>query len=181
MSRTRRAQRPLTLAGWLAAGFTAALLLATVGSLLLGDRAVVVLSGSMEPTFSPGDVLIERSVEPRQVKIGQIVTFHEPGTDRSITHRVRSVEARGRKLVFTTKGDADNGVQRWSIDAGGELRQPVWRIPAIGYVVMLTKTPLGLIAIVLLPLLAVAGWEIYRVWRPRERSGPPAEAHGARS
>ncbi len=181
MSRLRLARRSLTLAGWLGAGFAAALLLAIAGSLLLGERAVVVLSGSMEPAFSPGDVLIERGIEPRQVKIGQIVTFHEPGSDRSITHRVRSVEARGQKLVFTTKGDADNGVQRWSIGAGGELGQPQWRIPAIGYVVMLVKTPLGLIAIVLLPLLLLAGWEIFRVWRPRGSPGPRAEAHGAPS
>lgn len=181
MSRLRPARRPLTLAGWLGAGFATALLLAVAGSLLLGERAVVVLSGSMEPAFSPGDVLIERSVEPRQVKIGQIVTFHEPGSDRSITHRVRRVETRGRKLVFTTKGDADNGIQRWSIDAGGELGQPQWRIPAIGYAVMLTKTPLGLVAIVLLPLLLLAAWEVYRVWRPGDDRGPSPEAHGAPS
>jgi signal peptidase len=179
MSRLGAARRPLALMAWLGAGFTAALLLAVVGSMLLGERPVVVLSGSMEPAFSPGDVLIERSVEPRQVKIGQIVTFPEPGSDRSITHRVRSIEARGSKLVFTTKGDADNGVQRWSIDKSGELGQPRWRIPIVGYAVMLAKTPLGLVLIVLLPLLAIAGWEIYGVWRRDGDRDPGTEAHGA--
>ncbi len=179
MTRLRSARRPLALAAWLAAGFTAALLLAVAGAMLLGERPVVVLSGSMEPVFSPGDVLIERSVEPRQVKIGQIVTFQEPGSDRSITHRVRSIEAHGPKLVFTTKGDADNGVQRWSIGRGGDLGQPQWRIPLVGYAVMVAKTPLGLVSIVLLPLLLIAGWEIYRVWRPREDRDPRPEAHGA--
>jgi signal peptidase I len=179
MTRPRMPRRPLALVAWLAAGFAAALLLAVVGSMLLGERPVVVLSGSMEPAFSPGDVLIERSVEPRQVEIGQVVTFHEPGSDRSITHRVRSIEAHGPKLVFTTKGDADNGVQRWSIDRVGELGQPQWRIPLAGYAVMLAKTPLGLVLIVLLPLLAIAGWEIYGVWRPREDRDPRPGAHRA--
>lgn len=180
MSRLRPAKGPLALAGWLLAGFTAALLLIVVGALLLGDRAVVVLSGSMEPAFSAGDVLIERGVEPRDVEVGQVVTFHEPGTDRTLTHRVRKVEARGSKLIFTTKGDADNGLQRWSIDPGGELGQPLGRIPAIGRLVMLAKTPLGLVAIVLLPLLLLAGWEIFRIWRPRQGDGL-AEVHGAHS
>ena len=54
--------------------------------------------------FFPGDVLIERGIEPRQVKIGQIVTFHEPGSDRSITHRVRSIEARGREARLHHRG-----------------------------------------------------------------------------
>lgn len=173
MSRLRVAQGPLGLAGWLLAGFSGALLLVVAAALLLGDRAVVVLSGSMEPVFSPGDVLIERSIEPRQVEIGQVVTFHEPGTDRMLTHRVRKIEARGPNLVFTTKGDADNGVQRWAIGPGGQLGQPVGRIPAVGRVVMLAKTPLGLVAIVLVPLLLLAGLEIRRIWRPRE-----AEADG---
>jgi signal peptidase len=180
MSLPRAARGPLALAGWLLAGFTGALLLTIVGALLLGDRAVVVLSGSMEPVFSPGDVLIEQGVEPGNVEIGQVVTFHEPGSDRMLTHRVRKIEARGPKLIFTTKGDADNGLQRWSIDRGGELGQPVGRIPAIGRVVTLAKQPLGLVGIVLVPLLIVAGLEIFRIWKPRRGDGPP-EVHGARS
>jgi signal peptidase len=180
MNRLRLARRPLALGGWLLAGFAGALLLVLVGAFLLGNRAVVVLSGSMEPAFSPGDVLIERGIEPRRVEIGQVVTFHEPGSDRVLTHRVRTVEARAGKLVFTTKGDADNGIQRWSIDPQGELGQPVGRIPAIGRVAMLAKTPLGLVAFVLLPLLGVAGWEIFRVWRPHH-DNRLSEVPGARS
>ncbi len=179
MSLSPAARRPLTLAGWVVAGFAVTLLLAVVGSLLLGERPVVVLSGSMEPAFSAGDVLIERSVEPRELQIGQVVTFDEPETERSITHRVRSIEAQGPKLVITTKGDADNGVQRWAIARDGELGQPLWRIPLVGRLAMLAKTPLGLVGLVLLPLLAVAGWEIYRIWRPREVDRLPSGAHGA--
>jgi signal peptidase len=183
MSRLYAARGPLALMGWVLSGFLGALLLVVVGALLIGDRAVVVLSGSMEPVFSPGDVLIERSIEPRQVEIGQVVTFHEPGTDRMLTHRVRKIEARGAKLVFTTKGDADNGVQRWAINPSGELGQPVGRIPVIGRVVMLTKTPLGLIGIVMVPLLLLAGLEIRRIWRPHETEADSLGrgADGARS
>lgn len=179
MSLSQVARRALTLAGWVTAGFAATLLLAIVGSLLLGERPVVVLSGSMEPSFSAGDVLIERGIEPRELQIGQIVTFDEPETERTITHRVRSIEAQGQKLVVTTKGDADNGVQRWAIDRDGELGRPAWRIPMVGHLAMLAKTPLGLLGLVLLPLLAVAGWEIYRIWRPREPGRLPSRAHGA--
>ena len=166
ISRSAAARKPLALVGWLFAGFLGAALLALLGALLLGDRAVVVLSGSMEPTFSAGDVLIERRVEASEVEIGQIVTFHDPGSDRMITHRVRSVTVRGQKLVFVTKGDADNGIQRWSVARDGSLSQPIVAVPAVGRVVALTKTPLGLIGIVMLPLLALAIWEIRRIWRP---------------
>lgn len=179
MSGLRRARAGTALLGWVAIAFVGALSLTVAGSLLVGERAVVVLSGSMEPAFSPGDLLIEQSIEPSEVKIGQVVTFREPGTDRSITHRVRQVEAKGSRLVFTTKGDADNSVERWSIAANGELGQPVRRIPAIGHLAMLAKTPLGLLGIVILPLLLLGSWEILRIWRPSEsRVEVPAEAHG---
>jgi signal peptidase len=175
-------RRGAILLAWVVVAFTGVLLLTVAGSLLVGERAVVVLSGSMEPAFSAGDLLIERGVEPSEVEIGQIVTFRDPGADRSITHRVRRIEARGSRLVFTTKGDADNSVQRWSIAADGELGQPAWTIPEIGHVAMLAKTPLGLIAIVILPLLALAGWEILRIWRPREERAEIAlEARGGRA
>jgi signal peptidase len=157
---------PLALGGWLLAGFLGAALLLLLGAMLVGNRAVVVLSGSMEPALSPGDVLIERPIAASRVEIGQVVTFHDPDSDRMLTHRVRRIEARGRKLVFVTKGDADNGIQRWSVSRDGGLAQPFARVPAIGWIAMLAKTPPGLVGIVLLPLLAVAGWEIFRVWRP---------------
>jgi len=164
----RHARGMATVVGWTGLAFVGVVVLTVVGSLLIGERAVVVLSGSMEPAFSAGDVLIERSVGPSEVAIGQIVTFREPGTDRSITHRVRRIEKLGSKLVFTTKGDADNSTQRWAIAADGELWQPLRTIPAVGHVAMLTRTPLGLIGIVIVPLLMLAGWEILRIWRPRE-------------
>jgi signal peptidase len=176
VKRPGRARDAATLLAWVAVAFAGVLLLTVGGSLLVGERAVVVLSGSMEPAFSSGDVLIERSVEPSEVKIGQIVTFREPETDRSITHRVRRIERRGSKLVFTTKGDADNSIQRWAIAANGELGQPLRTIPAIGRAVMLARTPLGLLGIVIVPLLALAGWEILRIWRPRADGGGALEA-----
>lgn len=181
MTRRARGRYLAGLAGWLVAALVGTLLLTVAWSLAVGQRTAVVLSGSMEPALSPGDVLIERGVEPSQVRIGQIVTFHEPGTDRMLTHRVRKIENRGARLVFTTKGDADNSVQRWSIGAGGELGQPVRLIPKIGHAVMFAKTPLGFFAIVLLPLLALGGFEIFRIWRPRTPRDALMEARGAHS
>jgi signal peptidase len=180
MSRRGQARAGASLAGWVAAGLVGTLFLAVAASLLLGQRPVVVLSGSMAPAFSPGDVLIERSIEPSQVKVGQVVTFQEPGTGRMLTHRVRSIESRGAQLLFTTKGDADNSVQRWSIGRDGQLSQPLQAIPKIGYLVMFAKTPFGLVVIVLLPLLVVAGLEIARIWCPAAAEDAFAEAPGAR-
>ena len=49
---------------------------------------VVVLSGSMEPAFQPGDILfLNNAVE--QVGVGDVVVFKIKDRDIPIVHRIR--------------------------------------------------------------------------------------------
>ena len=67
---------------------------------LFAYSMVTVLSGSMEPAFSPGDsLIIHRQADYAP---GEIVTFGDQGT--FVTHRV--LEKNGE--TFQTKGDANN-------------------------------------------------------------------------
>jgi signal peptidase len=155
--------------------FAAAIAIAAVGTLMLtivvalalGERPVTVLSGSMEPAIDTGDLLIERPISPQEARVGDIVTYKEPGTDTQITHRVRRVSANGAFYLFATKGDANNTVQTWEIAADGRLQQPLMRIPRLGYVAHFARTPPGLLLLVILPLLAFGGYELHKTWRPR--------------
>ena len=52
-------------------------------------RPVTVLSGSMRPTFSPGDVVIDVPEPISAVRVGQVISYHVPVGIRQIeTHRV---------------------------------------------------------------------------------------------
>jgi signal peptidase I len=152
-------------AAWLLGGFAATVLVTVLASLLLGQRVVIVLSGSMEPGLSTGDVLIERPLSPAEVEVGDVITFEEPGGGRRITHRVRDIEVRGERIVFTTKGDANNTTERWAIASDGELYTPKRRIPLVGHLAILAKTPLGLLMLIVAPLLALATIELRSIWR----------------
>lgn len=155
--------------------FAAAIAIAAIGTLMLtivvalalGERPVTVLSGSMEPAILTGDLLIERPISPQEAHVGDIVTYKQPGTETQITHRVRRVSANGSVFSFTTKGDANNTTESWEIASDGRLQRPLMRIPGLGYVAHFARTPLGLISLVILPLLAFGGFELYRTWRPR--------------
>ncbi|GLJ79890.1 signal peptidase I [Microbacterium imperiale] len=84
---------------------------------LTGGDSLTVLSGSMEPTFSAGDVIVVRGIDERKVcsdvSIGSIVTFFpEPNDPTLITHRVIGKTIGtfddGTDCRLITQGDANN-------------------------------------------------------------------------
>ena len=55
-------------------------------------RPLTVLSGSMVPTYDPGDVVIVRDADTRDLEVGQVITFQPTSDDpRLTTHRVVQV------------------------------------------------------------------------------------------
>ncbi|AHF81149.1 signal peptidase I [Thermococcus paralvinellae] len=70
---------------------------------------VIVVSGSMEPVFYRGDVVLLKGVKPEDIKIGDVVVYKRPYTKYPIIHRVRAIEKlvlNGKEeLCFVTWGD----------------------------------------------------------------------------
>src|SRR5699024_1764038 len=70
-----------------------AVLLAVVPR-LLGGEALTVLTGSMQPTYSPGDVVV--SVPQEEYQVGDVVTFQPVSGDPTlVTHRIVAVTVGG--------------------------------------------------------------------------------------
>lgn len=162
---------------WSAATLAAIILVALAVATLLGHRSFTVLSGSMEPAMSTGDVVMTSQISPREAKVGQVVSFRDPsGSKRLITHRIRRIRNDGRSYLFSTKGDANNTVERWSVPAHGHIGRVWLRIPKIGYVLAKTRTPVGRIGMVVVPAVLLALLELWQIWRPARRPGAPAPA-----
>jgi signal peptidase I len=142
---------------------------------LLGGRSLTVMSGSMEPAVGVGDVVIDSSVRAADVRIGDIVTFPDPEqSDRLITHRVRKIQFSGGIAHFVTKGDRTNATERWEVRANGTLGRVEFRIPLLGFLVFWLHGPLARIALIVLPALVLAGYELRRIWRTEP--GPVGDA-----
>ena len=86
---------------------------------LMGGDSLTVLTGSMEPTFSPGDVVVVKGVKADEVcadvSVGKIVTFFpEPNDPTLITHRVVGKTIGtfddGTSCRLLTQGDANSAV-----------------------------------------------------------------------
>lgn len=132
------------------------------------EASYVVLSDSMAPTFSSGDVVIVRSVEPAAVSPGDVITYRSPagsGVDAErISHRVVGVERDG-ETTFRTKGDANDGADPYRVSES-ELVGRVWFVlPQVGYVVSFAGTTAGIVSLVVLPGVLLVTTELWSVYR----------------
>ena len=99
-----------------------------------GYGAAVVLSGSMEPAFSQGDLIIVRAQEAYAVQ--DIVVFQDG--DSLVVHRIVSMDAN----TVTTRGDANQAEDAPVRIADIKGRVLFW-IPYAGRAVEYLKTPVG--------------------------------------
>jgi signal peptidase len=169
----------------LGARVVAAALLWTIGGLLfgicmsvtlpffVGIKSLTVLSGSMEPTIHVGDIVVVRQISPLDARIGDVVTFRDPGDPaRLITHRVRKITVDGTAVAFETKGDANTSVEDWRVARDGTIGLVIYRVARLGYVLFYVHGAIGRLVLVVLPALLLGGYELWRIWAPTLRPEP---------
>lgn len=133
---------------------------------LAGHQLLTVLSGSMEPAFRPGDLILVKPVPAAELAVGDVITFHDPELpELLITHRIVSIMTtqQGARL-FQTKGDANAAVDESHVHEMYVVGQQVGRLPFVGHFTSFVRTPLGALIFVVLPGLALIGLELRGLW-----------------
>lgn len=104
---------------------------------LLGFAPMVVLTGSMTPTYMPGDIVyLQPYDETTLLKISDVVTFQkEPEIPEFITHRVKTISWNqyGEIGSVQTQGDANNIADK-PIGPNQIAGVVKFSIPKLGYV-----------------------------------------------
>jgi signal peptidase len=164
-------RRALMLACWSALGFAVVIVLAVTLPSAFGLRDLTVLSGSMEPTISTGDVVVERQISPLDARLGDIVSFKDP-EDASIliTHRVQSMVVHDGVVSLVTKGDANTGVERWKVSADGTIGKVEYHVWHLGYLLAGVRGRLGRLLLVVVPAILLGAYELVRIWRPKDET-----------
>lgn len=106
---------------------------ASVPVLLLGLEPVLITSGSMGPTISPGDiVLITAPAGDEPLAPGTVITFRDPVVPEGlVTHRIDGVREDGQ---YRTRGDANESpdpdpVRPQDVVGVGRLLVPLVGLP----------------------------------------------------
>lgn len=163
--------------GWAVAAAAGALALAIAGPLAVGARPHTVLTGSMEPAISPGDVVVAERIAPLEAAPGDVAMFRDPADqDRTIVHRVVRLRRDGAHVRFLTRGDANAHGERWRVAADGSIGRVAYTVPLAGHAAALAGR-IGPGLLLALALAALVADELWRIWRPRrEEEGDRAAA-----
>lgn len=126
--------------------FTVIVAALLVGVRLIGFQVFTVLSGSMEPTYHTGSLIYVKKVNPKELKVGDVITFmlNEKTT---ATHRIIEVipdEDDIDTIRFRTKGDANDFEDSSLVHYKNVIGSPVFTIPYMGYVANYIQHPPGM-------------------------------------
>lgn len=129
----RRAGTALTAVVLLAAA--AILAVAVLVPRLAGATPYTVLTGSMQPAYPPGTMIVARPVTADDVALGTVITFQLTSGDPTVvTHRVVTIARKpDGDLRFQTKGDANDAPDpQWVRPE--QVRGALWyAVPRLGY------------------------------------------------
>ncbi|WP_336793969.1 signal peptidase I [Gordonia malaquae] len=151
-----------TIASWTLLCAAVALLAAlVVVPRLTGSTAYTVLTGSMEPTYPPGTLIVVKPTPGADLKAGDVITFQPKSGDPSVTtHRIVSIvyDASGVRK-FITKGDANNATDEPIIEEQVRGRL-LYSVPKLGYLNNVMSGNTRSIAV----FLIAGGLGLYALW-----------------
>lgn len=130
---------------------------------LLNYRLFTVVTGSMEPKYNIGDVLISKDVDPEAIEIGDTVSYlgaEGNFNGKIVTHEVINIEKNETgELLFHTKGIA-NLVQDPIVNEKQLYGKVVYKANILSFVYKTISSKLGMLLCVILPLMVIIATEI---------------------
>lgn len=113
-----------------------------MGSRVLGCQVFNVISGSMEPHYSVGDLIYVKKVDVNDIKVGTPITFVLNEDLVVATHRVVKIDVENQH--FYTKGDANETADSTPVHFNNVIGVPKFSIPLLGYVSDFIQNPPGM-------------------------------------
>lgn len=130
-----------------------------------GISPLIVLTDSMLPEISSGDLIITKQIDPADVKVGDVISFFDPAGNGSsvVTHRVIEIVTENGETKWRTRGDNNNTEDRVAVPFDNLVG--IWtgtRIGGAGSVAMFLQTTPGLIVCIGCPLALLVGYDVLR-------------------
>ena len=125
---------------------------------LLGYQRYVITGGSMGGALPRGSIAYDEVVPTERIRVGDVITYRPPNSDRLLTHRVVWIGRRRHGVrMYRTRGDAS-----WAPDPRAILlpndgqARVVFHVPLAGYVLAALSVKAIRIGAIGVPALAIA-------------------------
>ncbi|MDP9336279.1 MAG: signal peptidase I [Actinomycetota bacterium] len=146
----------------------AAALVAVLVSATLGDRALIVRSGSMGQTAPLGSLVLVHAVPSEAVRVGTIVVLQPKPTARKVVpptlHRAIEVKHTPQGVLVRTKGDANLVADPDPNLLGRTALTPVHVIPYLGYLIGANRTLIGWLLLLVVPGALLLMFALRSIW-----------------
>ncbi len=129
--------------------------------------AFIIVSPSMVPNINVNDAVVIFRSNPKNLKIGDIITFSSSDPNYSgltVTHRIIGKEhTDSGRYVFRTKGDNNNAEDPALVDESKVFGKVFFRIPKLGYIRHLLTTSYGFLILIALPAVAIIVYDVLKL------------------
>ena len=136
---------------------------------LFGRMPLTVESGSMEPTFKEGDLIIAKEIDDiNELKVDDVISFWTneivEGSNVINTHRIIEVIDENGTKSFKTKGDNNDQEDTYIVYPSKIIGK--WtgtRLGGIGKVMKFLKTKTGFLVCILIPMAIFFLFELFKL------------------
>lgn len=127
---------------------------------VFGIKPFMVLSGSMEKEIKRGDLILTKIVDPKILKIDDVIAFRDAeGT--VTTHRIIDIVVQDNTPYFITKGDNNNAQDRNLVEYKDVEGIYIGRIPGIGSLMKSLSEPTTIMIVMVgITIVFVIGFTI---------------------
>lgn len=116
---------------------------------IFGFRAFIVLTGSMNPEFDAGSMIIIREIPADMYKERDIITYRPLTSDDTfLTHRIVRIISDDYGTTFITRGDANNIDDPNPVPSAEVLGKVIFSRNGLGQFIVNLRTPIGLVIMV---------------------------------
>ena len=119
---------------------------------VFGWKPFIVLSGSMEDTIMPGDLILTKEIDVSELKEGDVISYRT-NKYTVITHRIINIVDEKGERKYYTKGDNNDSADSEPVcndQIEGIYR---YRIPKLGNIALNIQKPIGIVICIALPLI----------------------------
>lgn len=126
-----------------------------------GFSPLTVLTPSMEPEISPGDMVIIHS--QGSYAVGDTVTYVLTGGNASVTHEIIETYVEGGRTYYITKGVNNPTKDPLPVEKSQVAGKVILVIPQLGTFLEWLKTPIGIMLILIFVLIIIAAVYVIRM------------------
>ena len=129
-----------------------------------GYSIMTVLTGSMEPNYMAGDIVIVKKTDTDELKVKDVITFYSNDPEMEgqvVTHRIIDITEENNQKLFETKGDNNQIADLEKVEEDDIIGKVEGRIPYVGKATNFMQTNrTAFFLIVILPMLVIMASEV---------------------